>query len=241
MEIVSLHPVDDETVRAYLDTVEAGVLDRAASGSARAANQVTFGLAESLARQSPSFASRPFGLSFWEAQVDRSMGMMMRPPSRLFIAAGMDRRVAATMPIRLEAQAGTMGGAWIPARLIGETLDAFDAHLERSAKRLLDAEIDPPLAIELMRAALIHAQERRLGLFEAQDLIVPGVSVPGQTVIGPDLERLPPEVLARIEAVIVPPKKPGLLDRLLRRVDAPSPEPTNGHYSDVTIVERHEQ
>ncbi len=241
MEIVSLHPVDDEIVRTYLDTVEAGVLDRAASGSTRAANQVTFGLAEQLTQQSPSFASRPFGLSFWEAQVDRSMGMVMRPPSRLFIAAGMDRRIAATMPIRLEAQAGTMGGAWIPARLIGEALDGFDAHLERSAKRLLDAEIDPILAIELMRASLTHAHERRLGLFEAQDVIVPGVTVSGQTVIGPDLARLPADVLARIEAVIVPPKKPGLLDRLFRRTDSPTPEPTNGHFSDVTIVERHEQ
>lgn len=241
MEIVSLHPIDDETVRAYVGSVQTGVLERAAAGSLRAANQVSFGLAEYLAQRSPSFASRPFGLSFWEAQVDRSMGLLMRPPARLFLQAGLDRRVANVMPIRLEAQAGTMGGAWIPARLIPAALEGFDAHLERSAKRLLEAEIDPPLAIELMRSALTHAHEAHVGLFEAQDLVVPGLPIPGQIVIGPDQQRLPPEVVARIEVVLVPPKQPGIFDRLFRRAQAAPPEPTNGHFSDVTIVERHEQ
>lgn len=242
MEVVSLHPIEYDVVRSYVAGVPPDTLARAATGSVRAANALTFGLAEHLAQHRPSFASRPFGLSFWEAQVDRSLGMLMRPPARLFMDAGMDRRASHAMPIRLETQAGTMGGAWIPARLIQEALDGFDTHLERSAKRLIEAELDALMALELLRTALVYARDEQVGLFEAQDLIVPGGPGPGQPVHGPDPGRLPPELLARIEAAIVPPRKPGLLDRLFRRVElAEPPEPANGHFSDVTTVERHEQ
>lgn len=242
MEVVSLHPIEDEVVRAYVAGLPADMVVRAAGGSLRAANALTFGLAAELAQRGPSFASRPFGLSFWEAQVDRSLGMLMRPPARLFIEAGLERRASQSMPIRLETQGGTMGGAWLPARLVPAALDGFDAHLERSAKRLVEAEIDAILALELMRTALVHARDERIGLLEAQDLIVPGGPGTGQAVYGPDAGRMPRQLLDRIESAITPPRKPTLLDRLFRRVErVDSPESTNGHGSDVTTVECHEQ
>jgi hypothetical protein len=240
MEIVSLHPVDDEVVRRYTATVQARLAAHTMPASVRSANQITVGLVEELSRLGPSFASQPFGLSFWEAQVDRSLGMLMRPPSRLFVDAGLDRRLAQAMPIRLEAQAGMMGGAWIPARLVPEALEGLDDHLERSAKRLVEAELEPALALELMWTALSHARDHGVGLIEAQDVIVPGLQGSHLSVVGPDLRRLPPDMLSRITTAITPVKKPGLLDRLFRRVEAEPKPPTNGHFSDVTTVEHHD-
>ncbi|HYJ13663.1 MAG TPA: hypothetical protein VEW66_08730, partial [Thermomicrobiales bacterium] len=170
--MVSLHPIKEQVVLNYVATLQ-GVMvderidewlgasarlvhDRAATGSEPAANQITTGLAQALALVGPLYVSQPFGLSFWEAQVDRSMGLMMRPPSRLFLEAGLDRQVARGMPIRLAAQAGMMGGAWIPARLVPVALAGFDDHLERSARRLREAELDPFRSLELMHTALTH-------------------------------------------------------------------------------------
>jgi hypothetical protein len=257
MEMVSLHPIEERVVVDYVATLQGtivdarvdewfgsparSVLDRAAAGSEPAINQITTGVAQALARVGPLYASQPFGLSFWEAQVDRSMGLLMRPPARLFLDAGFDRRVARGMPIRLVAQGGMMGGAWIPARLIPEALAGLEDHLERSARRLQEAELDPFRALELMYTALTHAREKGQGLFEAQDLVVPGMAIPGLTILGPDAARLPAALQARIHESIAPPRKPGLFDRLLRRVDAPQPPASNGHFSDVTIVEHHDR
>lgn len=253
MEMVSLHPIEERVVVDYVATLQGTIVDprvdewlgapvklihdRAATGSEVAANQITTGLALALARVGPLYASQPFGLSFWEAQVDRSMGLLMRPPARLFQEAGLDRRVARGMPIRLAAQAGMMGGAWIPARLVPEALAGFHDHLERSARRLQEAELDAVRALELMHTALTDARDRGLGLIEAQDLVVPGMSIPGVTIVGPDVGRLPAELQMRILETITPPKKPGLFDRLLRRVDVAEPPASNGHFSDVTAVE----
>ena len=84
MEMVSLHPIEE---RVVLDDAAAlrgtavderidglgapvrQILDRAATGSEVAANQITTGLAQALTQVGPLFASQPFGLSFWEAQV----------------------------------------------------------------------------------------------------------------------------------------------------------------------------
>ena len=168
------------------------------------------------------------------------MGMLMRPPSRLFLDAGLDRRIAREMPIRLTAQAGMMGGAWMPARLVPLALEEFERHLERSARRLQEADLDPYLALELMHTALMHARDSGAGLYEAQDLIVDGGIGSLFQVVGPDADRLPAELRMRIQQSITPPKKPGLFDRLLRRVEAPEPRPSNGNFSDVTAVEHHD-
>ena len=242
METVSLHPIEEDIVREFVASASSDLLGRAAAGSVRAANQLTFGLAAQLAQSRASFAARPFGFTFWEAQVDRSLGMLLRPPARLFQDAGMDRRAAHAMPIRLEPQAGTMGGAWLPARLVPKALDLLDAHLERSAKRLVEAELDPMLALELLHTALTYARDEGVGLMEVQDLIVMGAPAPAMPVYWPDPARLPDDFHARVVQAMTPPKKPGLLDRLRRRPNAVSNgQSPNGHYSDVTAVERHEQ
>jgi hypothetical protein len=241
MEIVSLHPVSEDVLSTYVQSLPTALIDRAAAGRAHAVNQLSSGLAQSFSGQSPSFAARPFGLSFWEAQIDRSIGMTLRPPGRLFIEAGLDRKLVHSMPIRLEVEAGTMAGAWMPARLVPTALAGFDEHLERSARRLVEAELDPLLMLELMWSALNHAQERGVGLLEAQDLVVPGMVISGAKVHGPDPQRLPEHLRQRIEQATTPTKKAGLLDRLLRRVDVSAPRSTNGYVSDVTYVEQHER
>jgi hypothetical protein len=134
MEVVSLHPLDLEVVRRYVAVLGGAPVEpawngwfseslradlaRARGGDERAANRITHGLAFALGHSAPIFTGPAFGLSFWEAQVDRPIGMLMRPPSRLFMEAGLDRAVAREMPIRIDMLHGMMGGAWIPARLI---------------------------------------------------------------------------------------------------------------------------
>jgi hypothetical protein len=144
MEMVSLHPIEEGVVQDYVATLQGVkvderidqwlgeparlIHDRAATGSEPAANRITAGLAHALAQVGPLYASQPFGLSYWEAQIDRSIGLLMRPPARLLLDSGLERRVARGMPIRLTAQAGMMGGAWIPARLIPVALAGFEDH-----------------------------------------------------------------------------------------------------------------
>ncbi len=248
MHIVSLHPIDIETVRRYVaalngassdvslgEVFSAGLRDdtlRAGDGDERAAIRVTYGLARALSDVAPIFTCPDaFGLSFWEAQVDRPLGMLMRPPARLFIEAGLDTPAARAMPTRLDAQMGMMGGAYIPARLIDQAYQLLDEHMERSVQRLMAAEYDPMASLGLMYEAISYARDNSMGLYEAMDVTGPdGEGVRGATVIRPDRKRLDRSVAERIMAYQKPPKKPGLFQRMMGRGGATAS--VNGHVPD---------
>jgi len=237
MELISLHPFDPDVASRYVRALVAGAppdaawgawwnsaataaVDRAREGSEDAANQISLGLAYALAQEQPVFVHEGFGLTTWEARVDRGVGMLMRPPSRLFVDAGLDRQVVQAMPIRLDLQRGLMGGAYVPARLVGDLYELLDFRLDRMARRLHEAEYDAVALLGLMFEAGSYARERGLGLYEAIDAV--GAPIPGMVVIEPDAKRLDRELRGRIEQAIKPQKGPGLLSRLLGRGRASS-------------------
>lgn len=230
MEHISLHPFDTRVAEAYIEAVLGQrepdprwsawwrddlrtALDELGEGSESAANRLTVGLALAMATDHPSFVQEGFGLTTWEARVDRGVGMLMRPPARVFVDAGVNRRLVDAMPIRLDLQGGMMGGAYVPDRLIGQLDTLLDEHLERMAKRLKDAEYDPFPMLGLMRDAVRYARERNLGLYEAIDVVVPGMNV----VWAPEKKQLDPAFRDRIEKAIAEEKKPGLFGRLFGR------------------------
>jgi len=245
MHIVSLHPIDFETVRRYVAALNGETIDpsglgappgnlsedtaRARNGDERAAIRLTYGLALALGQATPVFTCQDaFGLSFWEAQVDRPLGMLMRPPARLFMDAGLDAAAARAMPTRLDLQLGMMGGAYIPDRLAEQAHQLLDDHMERSVKRLMAAEYDPMASLGLMYEAFSYARERGLGLYEAMDVTGPdGEGLPGATVLRPDRKRLDRDLVLRIAAYQKPPKPPGLIQRMFGR--GGSPASVNGH------------
>jgi len=234
MDVISLHPLNLEIVSHYVavlhgtppEPADAGWFTErlrddarlAGTGNEGAANRVTLGLARALSMSGPVFIQGVSGLSFWEAQVDRPIGMLMRPPSRLFADHGLDAAAGRAMPVRLDAQLGMMGGAWMPARLVGQAYEQLDDHLERSVKRLVAAEYDPLPVAGLLQEALAYALANGVGLYEAQNLCGPnGEGLPGATIVRPDPARLDPDLVTRIEASQQPPRKPGLLQRMFGR------------------------
>src|SRR5688500_6822254 len=84
---------------------------RALAGSEAGANAVSYGLGQLLATGGPSFAMPGLAFTTLEARIDRGVGMLVRPPSRLFIEAGLEPTAARAMPIRLDLSRGLMGGA----------------------------------------------------------------------------------------------------------------------------------
>jgi hypothetical protein len=228
MNVVSLHLLDLDVVHRFVGHLAVPVgasplrddLEWARKGNEAAANRLTYGLALALGEAGPVYTHRDLGLSFWEAQVDRSLGMLMRPPSKLFVDAGIDTATARSMPIRLDPQMGMMGGAYIPARLVAKAIEQFEEHLERSVKRLVEAETDPVPAVGMMHEVLTEARRRGTGVFEAQDVIGPdGEGRPGMQVVTADRARFDRDLVARVHPYATPPKKPGLLQRLLGRVE----------------------
>lgn len=234
MELVSLHPFEPEIAERYVSALKRErepdaswqtwwnpalpeALEGMANGREDAANQISLGLAWALSGEHPAFARKGFGLSIWEARVDRGLGMLMRPPSRLFMDAGLERGLVQVMPIRLDLQGGMMGGAYIPARLMNNLAELLDSRLERMARRLHDAENDPFPMLELMQQAVDYARARGLGLYEAQDAIG-SAAVAGMHVIeANDRKHMNAELRHRIELATIPEKKPGFLSRFFRR------------------------
>jgi hypothetical protein len=98
---------------------------------------------------------------------------------------------------------------------------------------MAEAELDAPAFLGILLEASAYAADRGLGLYEAADVVVPGVSAsepPGLRLIAPDRKRLERDLRRRLEAAARPPKEPGFLARLLgRRVAAPgADDPENG-------------
>lgn len=242
MELTSIHLLDLDVVRAYvaaangtgdlagvpldgdrrttlIDAARSGRL-RAAGGEEAGANALTFGLGQALAAVRPTFFHQGLSLTAWEARIDRGVGMLMRPPSRLFIDAGMDAAVARVMPIRIDLSRGMMGGAFIPARLIPDLERLLETRLERSVKRLIDAELDAVLVMGLMYEIVAAARQSGMGLFEAIDVVTPDrveALPPGARIVVADRKRVDAALRKRIETAAKPEKKPGLLARMLGR------------------------
>ncbi|MCC6791738.1 MAG: hypothetical protein IT336_08640 [Thermomicrobiales bacterium] len=230
MELCSLHPFDEATVRDFmrraLDAAQPGTPEvmaaRAALGSLerheeRGRYELTHALGRYLAAHHPSFSDQGLSLTGWEARIDRGAGMLMRPPARLMIDAGFDPALARLLPIRLELSRGMMGGAYIPARLVSDLERLLDTRLERTIRRLIEAELPAVDVLGLMMETAAYARENGLGIFEAMDVVGPDGDVPGGRVIRADRKRLDKALRARMEEAAKPPKKPGLWARLTKR------------------------
>lgn len=244
MELMSLHPLDDRVVARFTQAALGEIapetdwerwwppkvpvlFERMRAGDERAANELTLALAYALGTRHPTFAAPGFGLTMWEARVDRGVGMYLRPPSRLFRELGVELEVVRTMPIRLDTAMGMMGGAFVPSHLIPKVGELLEAREERIARRLREAEYDPVVTLGLFREAVGYAQEHGLGLFEALDAVGPaGEAIFGGTVILGDRKRVPKDERKRIDEASKPPKKPGLLGRMVGRRQSAS---ENGH------------
>lgn len=232
MEIMSLHPLDDRVLRRFVDAVQgdvppdelwtgwwpsepSAILTRMRDGDERAANEITLRLAYALGAVHPTFAAPGFGLTLWEARVDRGVGMYLRPPARMFRELGMSLDLLRDMPIRVDMSLGLMGGAYIPAHLIPNVRDLLDSREQRMARRLREADYDPVVALSLFQEAVVYADENKLGLFEALDAVGPeGQAVFGGSVIIGSRNRVPKEERKRIDEMARPPREPGLLRRV---------------------------
>ena len=186
MELCSLHPFDPGMVQTFVrliedggDVQQAGLppgpwsarllaearigYGRAKDGSEAGANAVSYAFAQFLATTTPSFLLPGAGLTPIEARIDRGVGMLMRPPSRLFLDAGLDSVAARTMPIRVDLTRGLMGGAFIPARLVPELHRLLEKRLERFLRRFTEAEMDGVALVGALLAATELATGQRLG------------------------------------------------------------------------------
>lgn len=213
-ELPNIDPVLGDRIVA---NARAGV-DLARSGQWRGYHQLTGAFGEFTAAQHPSFAHDGLSLTAWEAQIDRGAGMLLRPPARLLIDAGLDPAIGRKLEIRLDFTHGHMGGAWVPPKNVPLLASLLDERFDRLVKRLVAAEFDPYPYMSLIIAAVDYARERELGLFESLGVVLADepASVPiGGSLIAYDKKRIDPELRQRIEIAAKPPKTPGRLARLL--------------------------
>jgi len=237
MELCSLHPFDESIARDFVQRVAGGVLVPAAGSSAnldraqraldsiargieRGRFDLTLAFAREIAGHQPTFAHPGISLTTWEARVDRGIGMLMRPPARLMIDGGLEPALARTLPIRLDISRGMMGGAYVPARLVGDLERLLEARLQRTVRRLIEAEWDGVAVLGLMMELASYAHANGLAVYEAMDIVTPEGDVPGvpnARVVVADKRRLDKGLRERLEAAAKPPKKPGLWARLKAR------------------------
>ena len=240
VELTSIHPIDPDIVQAYVALASHGIVngdarlpiaptplfvesivrarERAARGEEAGANALTYGLGQMLAAAQPSYFHQGLSLTAWEARIDRGIGMLMRPPARLFLDAGFDVSAAHAMPTRLDLSRGMMGGAYIPARLVPDLEQLLERRLERLAKRLVDAELDPVAVLGLMFEIAHYAREHNFGLYEAIDVVTPDypAAMPaGARVVVADRKRLDSTLRKQIELAAKPVKKPGVLAKMM--------------------------
>jgi hypothetical protein len=232
-------PGIDRSWSAYISASANAGYERALAGQERGFHQITSAFGQVAAAIHPTFVQEGLSLTAWEAQVDRGAGMLLRPPARLFIEAGLDPTVARKFAIRLDTNLGMMGGSYIPPRLMPQFAALIDNRFDRLVKRLVAAEMDPLPIMSILIEATTYATERGLGLFETLGVIVPDAPEsfpPGSTIVVFDKKRVNPELRARIEIAAKPPKEQGRLGRLLGRGKSTPldefPTTMNGHVSD---------
>lgn len=231
--VFSLHPVTIEDVKAFLiesavETSDSGMARRGTLGlellakdDSRGPGVVGQALASYLAERWPCFVLAEISLTRWEAAIDRGVGMLLRPPARLLVEAGMERALARRLPIRLDHDGGMMVGAYVPAHLIAQFESLLEERLERELRRLIEADLDPVANMGQLLQALAFARSRGTGLIEAMD-IADGLD-PSLPVFAADRKRLPKDLRLRLEAAARPPKEPGRIARLFRPRAAESP------------------
>ncbi len=225
MEWMSLHPLDTERVSEFYRQLRPGDpaydgLLAARAGDGRGSAQLTLGLARFIAMGEPIFFQEGLSLTTLEARIDRGIGMLMRPPSRLFIDAGLEPAAAHALPIRLDLQQGSMGGAYVPARLIPDLRRLLDERTARILRRLAEAEYDAVATLGLLIEAVDDVAARGLGLYEAIDAIAPdrpAVLPRGSRLLQADPNRLDRDLRKRLQTALKPEKQPGLVSRLLGR------------------------
>lgn len=177
------------------------------------ANRLTSAIAIAMADAYPTFWHEGCGLTQWEAMIDRGVGMLMRPPARIFVDHGHNPYLIDKMPIRLDLQGGfPMAGAWIPPHLVGKLHEMVETRLELWAKRIHEAELDPYPMLTTMHMASGEAMRQGLGLIESMDVLPPG----SQVVQTPDRKKMDPALRTRIDAALNEDKH-GLMDKLFRR------------------------
>ena len=241
MQYLSLHPVDPALVRqfvaAILEEERPGsseltmprldrqrvrtAVERAATGSEVAAGVISHALGAELATRYPSFVGDGLSLSRLEVNIDRGIGMLMRPPSRLFEEAGLPTAAARAMPIRLDVTAGTMGGAWIPAALVPRLNELLDQRQQRLLRRIDESGHDAVAWYGLLTDLAAFAQQRGLGIYEAVDVVTPDApdaNPAGTVIVAADRRRMDRQEIRRLEAVMKPAHR-GLFSRLLGQRD----------------------
>lgn len=177
------------------------------------ANRLTGGIVLAMAEQFPTFYFNSTSLTHWEAMIDRGIGMLMRPPARIFVDHGHNPYLIDKMPIRLEMQGGfPMGGAWIPPHLVPRLHEMIDKRLETWAKRINDAEMDPYPMLTTIHMATEEAMKRGLGLIESMDVLPPGSTI----VQTPNRKQMDPAIRERIDLALKE-EKQSLMDKLFRR------------------------
>ena len=256
MQPSALHPFDPTIATAFVEAVSGndtnlpGVdpvladciiasarsgVERARAGQVRGYHELTGAFGQLAAAQHPSFAHDGLSFTAWEAQIDRGAGMLLRPPARLLIDAGLDPAIGRKLEIRLDFTLGHMGGAWIPPKNVPLLAALLEDRFERLVKRLVAADFDPYPYMSLIIEAVDYAQSRELGLYETLGVVLADepASVPvGGSLIAYDKKRINPELRQRIEIASRPPKTPGRLARLLgkgKQVPLDDHTAGNGH------------
>ena len=203
-------------VAEYLETLPGGLDVEVSTDSSQQA--LTGGLGAWLARRQPVFAADGLSLTGWEARVDRGISMMLRPPSRLFVEAGVAPERVRILPVRVDLHGAMMGGCYIPSHLIPQVEERLDQKLEVTVRRMTEGELDAVRLQSVMMAAARYARENGLGLFEVSGLIDSQDSrtwPPGGIVVSQPVDQL---IVDRITAVLHPPKPPGRINRLFNRM-----------------------
>ncbi len=188
------------------------------AGDSRGPDLVTHSLAAYLAQRHPTFAISDVSFSTWETSIDRGIGMLLRPPSRIFVDAGLDRQHAHQFPIRLDANRGAMAGSWIPAHLIPQFGELLEARMARHVKRLQESEMEPVLTIATLLEAVKWARNRETGLLEAMAVVHDGMAASGIVYFG-NRKAVDSDLRKRLEEAAKPPKRPGLVARMRGRKD----------------------
>ncbi len=253
MDRCSLHPLDPAVVRRYADALIGADMDlpprqqpwagqameearrgyaAARHGDESGANLVSQGLGRFLAAAHPSFLGDGVAPTVLEARIDRGVGMLLRPPARLFGDAGLETVAVRAMPIRLDLGHGRMGGAHVPARLVPDLERLIEARTVRLLRRLAEAELDAVPTLGLLIQACAYARERGFGLYEAMDVFAPwtpGGSPPGAELVWADRANLEPALRRQLEEAAKPPKRPSLLRRIFGRRPVEASVSDNGH------------
>ncbi|HRA47004.1 MAG TPA: hypothetical protein PK819_02925 [Thermomicrobiales bacterium] len=214
----TLHPITMADVTAFLQSAQgpgdAANLAWLETVGDKGMQRVLSNLALYLAQRYPTFYFEDVSLTFWEASIERGLGMLLRPPSRLLTDGGMDRLVAARFPIRLDQYGGPMGGAYIPASLVLQAVELLESKHVRQVHRLHDAGLDPVANLGSMIVALRTAAELGTGVFEAARIALPPNA---QNVTVAAREGLPEDLRHMLELAAKPAKTPGLISRLTHR------------------------